>query len=518
LEVAGVYTASGLRKRYGGVQALAGVDFEIHPGEVQGLVGANGAGKSTLVKILVGAEQPSQGRLVLDGEPVRFGDVGDGIDHGVAIVSQELNLFPDLSVLDNLFLLREPRRAGLFVDRAEMRRRAQPVVDAVGLAVPLDRPVGDLRLGERQLVEIARALLDEPNIVFLDEPTSALRRSESDRLHGVVRGLRDRGVGVVYVSHILEDVFAICDTVSILRNGRVVTSRAPRAELTIPQTVERMLGQAAPALLAEGAGPARPTATGAPALRVSGVTVDGMLEPLDLEARQGEIVGLAGLDGSGVQAVFDVVFGRRSADAGTVTLPNRRGAPRSVTHSVRSGVAFVPSDRKRLGVMLDKPIFENVTTVRAGVLRRMGIVLRKARMVERARHWAERLGIKMTSADTPVGALSGGNQQKVMLAKWLEADPSVVMLDDPTRGVDVGAKVEIHSIIADIAARGKVVIVASSDLEELCTLCDRVVVLFKGRACGELPRGELTEHRLLEAINTGRVAATAASATNGGLK
>jgi ABC-type sugar transport system ATPase subunit len=502
-----VYTATDIHRHFGGVRALDGVNLEIRPGEVHALLGANGAGKSTLVKILAGAERPTEGSLSLEGREVAFSDLGEAADNGVAIVSQELNLFPDFDVLHNLFLLREPLRGGVLVNRAEMARRARPVLDAVGLGVPVGRRVGTLRLGEQQLVEIARALLYEPKILILDEPTSALQAEETQRLLGVVRDLRGRGVGIVYVSHFLEDVFSVADRITILRNGRVVANGVPRAELTIPEAVRRMLGDSAIERREAAADDATALteAVSDEPLTLSGIAVEGALEPFDLEARPDEVVGLAGLDGSGYRSVLETIFGERRLSAGEIRLPNGKPAPRSMSSAVRSGVAFVPADRKRLGVMLDKTIYENVSTVRGGPLKRMGLFLRTPAMVERAEHWGRQLGIKMSSPRSRVDELSGGNQQKVVLAKWLEADPQVVLLDDPTRGVDVGAKVEVHAVIRQMAASGRVVLLASSDLEEMAEICDRVVVFFRGRASGELSGSDLTEHRLLEAINTGEV-------------
>jgi ABC-type sugar transport system ATPase subunit len=502
-----MYVASGVSKHYGGVRALDGVDFDIRPGEVQGLLGANGAGKSTLVKILVGAEQPTEGTLELGGEPVHFANVAQASAEGVSIVSQELNLFPDLDVLQNLFLLRESRHAGLLLNRREMARRARPVLEAVGLEVSLGRRLGTLRLAEQQLVEIARAMLDQPRILFLDEPTSALQASETERLLGVVSGLRDSGVAVVFVSHLLEDVFAICDTITVLRNGRVVEARRPRSEMSIPEVVAQMLGEAVSgrrrlaALAAESAA----NAFNDGPLRLSSVSVRNALKPFDLQVEPGEVVGLAGLEGAGPQAVLDVIFGRRKRDGGTVTLPDGAAGPRSTPAAVRAGLAFVPADRKRFGVMLDKAIDENIAIVTAGPLRRMGVVLRRAVMAARAEHWAEQLRITMPSPRARVGQLSGGNQQKVVFAKWLEAEPKVVLLDDPSRGVDVGARLEMHAFIAQMAQSKQIVLVTSSDLEELAEVCDRVVVFFQGAAVGEIRGDDLTERRLLEAINTGLV-------------
>ncbi|MGD9734303.1 MAG: sugar ABC transporter ATP-binding protein [Solirubrobacterales bacterium] len=507
-----MYLADDISKRYAGVRALQGVSLEIHPGEVHALLGANGAGKSSLVKILVGAERPSGGRLLLDGDPVAFSDPTDAAGAGVAIVSQELTMFPDLDVLENLFLRREPRHAGVLLDRAEMARRAREVMAIVGLRVELGRAVGTLRLGEQQLLEVARALLGKPRYLFLDEPTSALQAAETEHLLKVVRDLRDSGVGIVYVSHFLEDVFAVADTVTVLRDARVVVSRRPVAGMSIREAVIEMVGSPPEQERSElraprpraGFGAGRGAAPGP--LRISGLAVRGRLEPFDLEARPGEIVGLAGLEGSGPREVLDAVFGRRRPDAGRIELPGGAGRLTSMTAAVRAGVAFVPADRKRLGVMLDKTIYENVALVSSGPLRRMGVLLRRGTMWRRAEFWRQALRIKMASPAARVGELSGGNQQKVVFAKWLETEPNLILLDDPSRGVDVGAKAEMHAIVVAAAAEGKIVLVASSDLDELAILCDRVLVFFQGRLRGELAAADLSEHRLLEAINTGELA------------
>ena len=501
-----MYTVRNLRKSYGGVTALDGVDFEIHPGEVHALLGANGAGKSTLIKILAGGTEPDRGELELEGKEVGFHNSGEAADHGVAVVSQELNLFPDLDVLQNLFIGREPLAAVVALDRREMRRRARPVLEAVGLDVNLNRPLDSLRLGEQQLVEIARALLNEPKILILDEPTSALQGAETQRLLGVVRNLRDRGVAVVYVSHYLEDVFAVADRITVLRSGRVVVARRPREEMTIQGTVGEMLGEVAHSakLAAAQVEPLDEAAAAGEPLVLDEVAIDGSLESFSLEARPGEVVGLAGLEGSGTHAVLDVIFGRRKPDRGSFRLPGGRRAPRGMNSAVRAGIAYVPADRKRLGLMLDSSVAENIASVRGGPLKRTGLVMRRGRMRRRAEHWRDELKIVMAGPGMRAGSLSGGNQQKVVFAKWLEADPSVILLDDPSRGVDMGAKEEMHAIIAQMAASRKVVIYTSSDLEEMTKVCDRVIVFFAGRAVGEVS-GDLSEHALLEAINVGEV-------------
>jgi ABC-type sugar transport system ATPase subunit len=506
-----VLEARDIRKAYGGVVALAGADLMVRAGAVHALVGENGAGKSTLVKVIAGAVHPDGGTLTLDGRAVSFGSTAEAVRHGVAVVSQELNLFEDLDVLANLFPMREPR-TGPFVDRAGMEARARPVLTDLGLAVGPRQPVGELSLAERQLVEIAKALVTEPRVLILDEPTSALGQRSTENLLRILGVLRDRQVGVVFVSHILEDVMALCDEVTVLRDGHVVMSAQPRARLTVPAIVEQMLGERGrrvdagrafdPALREELREAVRAPNAG-DALVLRGAALRGRLEPLDLTVSPGEIVGLAGVAGAGHHAVLELCSGLRRPDAGTVTLPGGRAVPHGLRAAIRAGVAIVSGDRRRLGLMLDKPLWENVAQIRAVGLGRAGHVVRAGPLRERAREHVERLRIRAATVDQAVDGLSGGNQQKVVFAKWLDAQPSVVLLDDPTRGVDVGAKAEMHTLIRSTADAGVPVLLCSTDLDELAALCDRVVVIHQGRAAGELAGEALTAHAVLEAMNTG---------------
>jgi ABC-type sugar transport system ATPase subunit len=500
--------ARGVRKTYGGVVALAGADLVVRAGAVHALLGENGAGKSTLVKAIAGAITPDAGSLVLDGREVRFGSTAEAVRHGVAVVSQELNVFPDLDVLANLYPMREPTR-GPFVRRQEMEARARPVLAELGLDVGLRQKVEELSLAECQLIEIAKALLTEPRVLILDEPTSALGQRSTENLLRILRVLRDRQVGVVFVSHILEDVMALCDEVTVLRDGEVVMSARPMGELSVGAIVEAMLGERA-----EGGGAAAPSAAvergiadaverpGGP-LVLRGAAVDGRLEPFDLEVEPGEIVGLAGVAGAGHHVVLELVAGLTRPTAGSVVLPSGRLVPHGLRRAIRAGVALVSGDRRRLGLMLDKPIWENIAQIRAVGLAASGPVIRAGELRAHARDHAERLRIRSRSVDQDAGALSGGNQQKVVFAKWLDASPSVVLLDDPTRGVDVGAKAEMHTLIRTTAAAGVPVLLCSTDIDELASLCDRVVVIHNGRATTTLTAGALSTHAILEAMNTG---------------
>ncbi|GAA0277763.1 sugar ABC transporter ATP-binding protein [Actinomadura nitritigenes] len=505
--------ASGLVKHYGGVTALDGVGITLAAGEVHALVGENGAGKSTLVKIISGAVRPEDGTLELDGAPVRFAGARQAAARGVAIVSQELTTYDDLTVLENLFPYGAPRRRGL-VSTREMRRLARPVLDELGIDPPPHARAGELPLADRQLLEICRALLLEPRVLVLDEPTSALPRAAAARLADVTWRLAERGLAVLYISHFLEEVMRIATRVTVLRDGRVVLPGAEAADVSLDSLVTAMLGRpparAAGPALSPGAEPgartgaepsAAPRRPGGAAVSLTGVTIPGRLRDVSLAAAAGEIVGLAGLQGAGHLAVLDAVCGRARPSSGAVRLPGGR-APRSARHAVTSGVASISGDRKGRGLMLDKALWENVTAVSWLGQGRGGFLPRRSRLVDRSRGHLERLRVR-GDVRASAGDLSGGNQQKVVLAKWLDAAPSVLALDDPTRGVDVGARAELHGIVRALAAEGKVVLLASSDLAELVELCHRVVVFQHGRVVGSLAGGRLTEPALSLAMNAG---------------
>lgn len=494
-----LYSVHSVSKRYGGVQALAGVDFAVRPGEVHAVVGENGAGKSTLMKIFAGAELADSGEVRIGDRSLRFRSAGDGARAGIAIVFQELSLFPDIDVLANLFVQSGPTQLGI-LDRRAMRRRAREVMTEVGLDVPLHVPVASLRLGERQLLEICRALLTDARVVILDEPNSALNATETDRLFEVIRKLRADGVAVIYVSHRLEEVLKIADVVTVMRNGSIVRT-LPAVEATIGGLVADMLGDLKPAVQATSA---RHRSTSGEPLRIDNVAVHGLLQPLSLEVWPGEIVGLAGLEGSGVRTLLDILFGV-SRYEGSVTLPNGRPGPSSMADSVRAGIAYIPPDRKRFGASLQQSVLENLVVVTAGVLGRYGFLLSHSSLRRDSIKQIQSLRIGTPGVETVVGRLSGGNQQKVVLGKWLAAEPSIVILDDPTRGVDVGAKQEFYRIIRGLADDGRIVLFTSSELPEFGLLCDSVAVFYKGRHVGTYPSGKIYVHRLLEAINTGRL-------------
>ncbi|KAA2267136.1 sugar ABC transporter ATP-binding protein [Solihabitans fulvus] len=491
--------ATGIAKAYGGVTALAGADLTLRAGSVHALLGENGAGKSTLIKIITGAVFPDGGSLLMDGAETRFSSTAHAAANGVAVVSQELNQFPDLDVLANLFPMREPTR-GPLLRRAEMLALARPVLRQLGVDVNPRRRLGTLSLAQRQLVEIAKALIVRPKVLILDEPTSALDPASSARLLEILRVLRDRRVAVVFVSHLLEEVLSLCDEITVLRDGRTVLAGRPRAELAIGDIVHAMLGSLPPVAT-------RGTRRGVDAFGVElvDVSVPDRLSGVSLGGGRGEIVGLAGLAGSGHTTVLEVIAGLRRPSHGTVRLPDGRAAPRDFRAAIRAGVALVSGDRRRVGLMLDKPIWENTAQVASVALGRGGGLLRVGPLRAAARELVDRVRVRPATVDTRAGLLSGGNQQKVVLAKWLAADPSVLLLDDPTRGVDLGAKAEIHALLRAIADAGAAVLLCSTDLDELGAVCDRVLVFHRGSVCAELTGDSIDQHTILHTMNTGVV-------------
>jgi ABC-type sugar transport system ATPase subunit len=494
--------AKGLYKSYGGIAALRGVDFRVRAGSVHALVGENGAGKSTLVKVLAGATFPNAGTLRLDGRDVRFSSTADAANHGIAVVSQELNLFPDLDVLANLFPMREPR-SGPFVSRSRMQEQARPVLRELGLDVDLHAPVESLSLEQRQLLEIARALMLHPRVLILDEPTSALHAHETERLHHVLRTLRQRQVAVVYISHILEDVLSLCNEVTVLRDGVCVLDALPVSTLSIDEIVRAMLGDKVPVQQEHFSVSPGQSSPGQVTLLLERVTVSGRLDDVTLEVPAGAITGVAGLSGSGHRDALAVAAGLLSPDKGRILLPGGTVLRPNLRSAILDGIALVPGDRRRIGLMLDKPVWDNIAQVRSVALHRDGSFLQTARLRARALAQVERLRIRTPSVDQEVGYLSGGNQQKVVFAKWLEANPSVLLLDDPTRGIDVGARIEIYRLMRDLASQGVVQMLASTDPRELAIICDRVFVFHKGRICAVLEPPHLNAHMILEVMNTG---------------
>jgi ABC-type sugar transport system ATPase subunit len=500
-----VYSARAISKRFGVVQALSDVDLDVIEGKVVGLAGANGAGKSTLLKIIAGAMTPDSGELRLDGEPIVMTSITQAARAGIAIVSQELSLFPALTIEENLLLAPGARA---WKSRQSLARRAHEILAKLGVNVALDASLHRLSLADRQLIEISRALLQNPRVLILDEPTSSLHAAEVERLHRVIGSLRESGIGIVYVSHFLDELLDISDSLVILRNGKRVPENIVPVADRLNEVIGAMLGDPSKTIAepsrAKGemddGGPIAPIKVGP--LCIVGLKGPKRLVVDKLEIAPGAIVGVAGLLGAGVEELFAVLFGLAKPISGTITLPTGAPLPPSAVRAVKAGIAYSPADRKQYGLMLRQSIAENVVSVRALTLGRDGFVLRRRRLLTAAAERCRQLGVVGGSVQQLVGNLSGGNQQKVVFAKWIEASPSLLVLDDPTRGVDVSAKREMHRIMRRLAESGRVVLFSSSDPGETATVADRAIVFVDGMLAHELSDDELTEHQLVTAMNT----------------
>ncbi|MED5617663.1 sugar ABC transporter ATP-binding protein [Ideonella sp. BN130291] len=486
----------GLSRQYPGVLALDAVDLVLQPGEVHALAGENGAGKSTLIKLLCGAERPDGGRMLLFGQPYAPHTPLDAMRAGIRVVHQELHMLDELSVAENLLFDHLPRKRFGLLDRGAMDRRARELLARVGLVDlnPATRVAG-LGMAHRQLIEIARALSGRSRIVIMDEPTATLTPRETDQLLAIIRQLRSEGVTVVFVSHHLDELFDICDRVTVLRNGRRIATQ-PMAETTSDQLVRLMVGRSVDAPSKRDA--AQRTASAVPALRVQGLRYRGQRgsQGIDFQLHYGEIVGLAGLVGSGRTETVRALFGADPLVAGQVQRDGQPVRLRSPREALQHGVCLLTENRKDEGLVLDMPIRSNISLARLKAVSRAGL-LRPDAETRIAQQAATDLGIRLASVHQQVRQLSGGNQQKVVLAKWLLRQPKVLILDEPTRGVDVGAKAEIHALLQRMAADGLAVLVVSSDLRELMGLCDRLLVLSKGTLAGEVARPDFNEEAIL---------------------
>jgi rhamnose transport system ATP-binding protein len=488
-------------KAYGAVQALRDGDIVLRPGEVRALMGENGAGKSTLVKLLGGVTRPDGGDLLVDGAPVAFHSPHDARDAGIAVIYQEPTLFPDLSVAENVVMGHHPLGGLRRIDRGAVRRTVRALLDRLGVRLDPERPVRGLSIADQQIVEIAKALSFDARVLIMDEPTAALSGPEVDRLFTVVRALRDEGAAILFISHRLEEVFALCDTVTIMRDGAVVHD-APVADVTPDDIVRRMVGRELGTLF-----PKQAAQLGDPVLHVERLTREGVFFDISFDVRAGEVVALAGLVGAGRSEVARAIFGVDKPDAGHVEVAGRRVPAGRPLAAMRAGIGFVPEDRRQQGLVMDLSIARNATMTRTGSLARFGLV-RRAAENELAREWAARLRLKFHRLDDPAGFLSGGNQQKVVLAKWLATEPRVLIVDEPTRGIDVGTKAEVHRLMSELAGRGIAVLMISSELPEVLGMADRVLVMHEGRLVDELARAEADEESVIRAATgQGRAAA-----------
>ena len=471
----------GIVKSFPGVQALRGVDLDLHAGEVLALLGENGAGKSTLMKVLGGAHLPDAGSLLLDGRTTAFRSPQEARAAGIAVIHQEFNLVPGLTATENIFLGQEASRAG-FVPRADERRKAAELFRRLGAELDLDAPCSRLTTAQQQLVEIARALARDARVIVMDEPTAALTSREVDRLFEIVRDLRSRGIAVVWISHRLDEIFALADRVVVLRDGRNVGAR-PIAGLGRTELIELMVGRE----LADEY-PRRTAAPGPPRLVVKGLSRGRAVRDVSFTVRAGEILALAGLVGAGRTETLRLLFGADRRDSGEVVLDGRRLDIRSPRDAIAAGMGLLTEDRKLQGLVLGQSIRENFALPNLAALSRLGMVDGRREREAFGRH-VDRLRIKVPDQEQRARNLSGGNQQKVVLAKWLERDCEVLFFDEPTRGIDVGARHEIYLLMNDLAARGKAIVMVSSELPEVLGMADRILVMHDGRITGEIDNG-----------------------------
>ena len=471
----------GIRKSFPGVQALRGVDLDVHAGEVLALLGENGAGKSTLIKVLGGAHRADAGVLEVDGAEVSFGSPQEARAAGIAVIHQEFNLVPGLTAAENIFLGQEATRAG-FVARGEERRRAADLFHRLGVAIDLDVPCSQLTTAQQQLVEIARALARDTRIVVMDEPTAALTAGEVSRLFEIIRDLRSRGIAIIYVSHRLDEIFALADRVVVLRDGRNVGTR-PLEGLGRNELIEMMVGRE----LADEY-PRRTATPGPVRLVVSGLCRGKAVRDVSFTVRAGEILAIAGLVGAGRTETLRLIFGADKRHAGELVLDGRRLDIRSPRDAIAAGIGLLTEDRKLQGLVLGQSVRDNFALPNLGPLSQFGFVDGRREREAFSRH-VDQLRIKVPHQEERARNLSGGNQQKVVLAKWLERDCEVLFFDEPTRGIDVGARHEIYLLMNELSARGKAIVMVSSELPEVLGLADRILVMHEGRITGEIACG-----------------------------
>ncbi|GLZ10802.1 ribose import ATP-binding protein RbsA 1 [Actinomadura sp. NBRC 104425] len=495
-------------KSFGAVRALQGVTIELHAGEVHALAGENGAGKSTVVKTFAGVHRPDTGEVRVEGRPVTFHGPADAQAAGVAVIYQEPTLFPDLSVAENIFMGRQPRTALGRIDRRAMHARTAELFERLGVALDPQQPARGLSIADQQVVEIAKAISRKARVLIMDEPTAALTGQEVARLFAVTRTLRDQGCAVLFISHRLEEIFEICQRVTTLRDGTYIGTEDV-ADLTPDDLVQRMVGREVEALY-----PKQDVTPGEVALKVSRLTREGVFTDVSFEVRRGEIVALAGLVGAGRSEVARAIFGVDRWDAGAVEVNGTALPPGSPTAAMAAGIALVPEDRRQQGLVMDMSIERNMGLTQLRSLRRAtgrGPLISRRVERDRAADWALRLQLKYARLSDVVGVLSGGNQQKVVLAKWLATDPAVLIVDEPTRGIDVGTKAEVHRLLSELAAQNLAILMISSDLPEVLGMADRVLVMHEGRLTAEIPRAEATEESVMAAA-TGRTGAVGEAA------
>jgi rhamnose transport system ATP-binding protein len=482
-------------KTFGPVVALADGTVGIRPGEIHALVGENGAGKSTLVKILAGLHNPDSGDFRLSGEPVHFRNVGESKAAGISVIYQEPTLFPDLTVAENIFIGRQPKGRSGLISRAQMRRQASELFQRLGVPIDPSRVAEGLSIADQQIIEIAKAISLEAKVLVMDEPTAALSGVEVDRLFAVARALRDKGTGILFISHRFDEVFDLCDRITVMRDGRYIATHRT-ADVTVERIVREMVGRDIGTLF-----PKTEAEIGKTVLNVDGISSAGVFRDISFEVRAGEIVALAGLVGAGRTEVARAVFGIDSYDSGHITVEGKPLKPRDPKAAIAAGLGFVPEDRRKQGLVMNLSVARNVTLTLRNKFVTAGLI-NGAKERRAAQEWSRRLQVKAGSQEHAVSTLSGGNQQKVVLAKWLATDPRLLIIDEPTRGIDVGTKSEVHRLISDLAGRGIAILMISSELPEVLGMADRVLVMREGRITAHLSRAEANPESVMHAATS----------------
>jgi rhamnose transport system ATP-binding protein len=489
-----------ISKAFGAVVALANASLTLQRGSIHALVGENGAGKSTIVKIIAGLYQRDTGDFDLDGASVNFTSTAQSKAAGIAVIYQEPTLFPDLSVTENIFMGRQPTLSLGRIDRKLMRSQALGLFARLGVRIDPDRPTQGLSIADQQIIEIAKAISLDATVLVMDEPTAALSGVEVERLFAVARSLRDEGRALLFISHRFDEVFDLCDTVTVMRDGEYINT-SPIADTTVDEIVRRMVGRDVTTLF-----PKEDAVIGAEILQVSGLTEAGVFHDVSFSVRSGEIVALAGLVGAGRSEIARAVFGVDPYSAGTVSIAGTRVPKRNPAAAMRLGLALVPEDRRKQGLVLESSVARNTTMAIRRSLTRFGLLFSPAEN-RAAREWASRLEVKSAALDTEVGTLSGGNQQKVVLAKWLATNPTVLIVDEPTRGIDVGTKAEVHRLLSRLAGQGMAILMISSELPEVLGMADRVLVVREGRITAEIDRAHATAESVMFAATHQEVVA-----------
>lgn len=494
-----------LCKSFPGVRALHDVQFELAAGEVHALMGENGAGKSTLMKILAGVYTRDSGEILYNGQPVEFTGPGEAQAAGIGIIHQELYLMGHLTVAQNMFIGREPRGAlGLFLDEDRLNRQATRILDHMNLKLDPRAPVGTLTVAKQQMVEIAKALSFDSRVLIMDEPTAALNNAEIAELFKMIRELKSRGVGIVYISHKMDELKQISDRVTILRDGEYVAT-VPTATTSIEAIIRMMVGRT----LTDMARMAGSTPLGDVALEVRGLNCGPLVRDVSFKLRKGEILGFAGLMGAGRTEVARAIFGADAPTSGEVLVDGQRVTIRAPRQAVACGIGYLSEDRKRFGLATGMDVEANVVMSNLASFLSLGFILRKQAIRETTRRFIQMLNIRTPSSTQEVRLLSGGNQQKIVIAKWLSRDCDILFFDEPTRGIDVGAKSEIYKLLRTLADQGKAIVMISSELPEILRMSDRIVVMCEGRITGELSAGEASQERIMQ-LATQRETARAA--------